>query len=472
MTAVHAGPAPTTELGMLTVIAPHRRADLRLPFDTVLAGLLPELCDLLCSDQDEQGSLWVLTRQTGVRLDPTTTLSGAQVFDGDTLLLTNVDALGDAPRLTDVVEEIVVSGGRAWTLELRRAALLVAAAVVLAGGAVSAQLLAPPMSGSFALVALATGGVGVGLAGLVSRADDLRMARVVSLGALPWWAVAGAHLAQLPDPQGLARLILAGAAILLALGIQLVTVPALRPITIGLLCALTPAEVVLVIVREFGGSGRTLAAVLILVWTIVLPYAPRISAVTSGLAALARPLSNDGSALPPGADAGYLDRDAVETKVGLARHTLVTVLLTSGVGIAVCWVGLLVAGWSNWSPALIGLCTAMLLLRAPQHQQAGEVLALTGPALVGVVLFAVGGIEHWGGAMDRAPTVGVVALLLTTALVGACYLDRVPHDVVALRLALRRAEIAVRIAVIVVGVGATGSYALVFARAATLGRHL
>lgn len=472
MTAVHAGPVPGIELGMLTVIAPHRRADLRLPFDVVVATLLPELCDLLCSEQDEPGSLWVLTRQSGVRLDLTATLTGAQVFDGDTLRLTNVDALGDAPRLTDVVEEIVASGGRAWTLELRRAVLLVAAAVVLAGGAASAQLLVPQASGSLALVGLAAGATGFGLAGLVSRTQDLRLAHVVALGALPWWAVAGAHLAELPDPHGFARLVLAGAATLLALGIQLVTVPSLRPITTGLLCTLVPAEVVLVVVRELDGSGRTLAAVLVLVWTAVLPYSPRIAAVTSGLVALARPGGHDDTVAPPGTATGYLDRDAVEARVRLARRTLVTVLLASGVGLIVAWVGLLVAGWSNWSLALIGLCTAMLLLRAPQHQQAGEVLALVVPALAGTVVVAVGGLEHWGSSTDRGSTIGVVALLLTAVLVGACYLDRVPHDAVAARLALRRAEVAVRIAVIVVGIGTTGAYAVVLARATSLGRHL
>lgn len=472
MTAIKAAPASGTELGMLTVIAPHRRADLRLPFDAGVATLLPELCDLLCSELDEPGSLWVLTRQTGAHLDPATTLSEARVYDGDTLRLMSVNALGDPPRLTDVVEEIVASGGRLWTLELRRTVLLIAAAAVLVGGAVSAQLLAPQLSGSLALIALAVGAVGVGVAGLVSRADDPRVAHVIALGALPWWAVAGAHVAKLPDPQGFARLTLAGAAILLALGIQLVTVPVLRPITTGLLCTLAPAEIVLMIVRESGGSGRTLAAILILIWTTTLPYAPRIAAATSGLVALARPGEHDDAALPPGTVTGYLDRDAVEAKVRLARRTLVTVLLMSGVGLTLSWVGLLGAGWSDWSLALTGLCAALLLLRAPQHQQAGEVLALIGPALAATVLFATGAIEHWGSSTDRGSTIGVVALLLTAILVGAGYLDRVPHDAVALRLVLRRAEIAARIAVIVVGIGATGAYATVLARATTLGRHL
>lgn len=477
MTSLDTGRSLGVDMGLLTVLAPHRYVDLRLPLDVAVAGLLPELCDLLCTEvEQDEARPWVLTRAAGTALDPSDSLTAAGVRDGDTLHLLPVDALGSPPRLGDVVEEVVTSAGRPWTADLRRATYRSALAVVLIAGAAVSQFLSPAVSTGLVLPSLLAGAMATAAACWLARTGDVTTAHVLALAALPLWLLGGAHLSDDPSGDGTARLLLAGAALLCALLVQFAVLPSLRAVTGGLLIAAVPAEVALVVLHGAHGSGRLLAAVTALGLVSALPYAPKWAATVSGLTALTRPAEirpAPHGRRPPAAESKSHDREAVARRVELARATLQTLLFVSVLGLGACWSGLLAAGPNGWSLALIALSAALLASRSTHHQQAGEVLTLTVGGLLGAVALLAGGLlvrDPSNATLARTSVLAAAALaaLLLLALV----LPALPSGAVTVRLVAKRAEILLRGLVVVVGVGATGVYGQVLDAAHSLGRGL
>ncbi len=477
MNSLDAARPVSIDTGLLTVVAPRRQADLRVPLDVEVAALLPELCDLLCTEDERDGAqLWMLAPTLGAAIEVSLSLAEAGVRDGDTLRLLSVDALGPPPRVVDIVEEASGSGGWLWTRLLRRTVLLGAIVLVLVAGAVLAELLAPPSSPRLVLTGLAAGVLAIAAAMRLVRSANALTAHVLVLASLPLWMLCGAHLPVTPPGDRLARLLLAGAVLLGALLAQHALLPSLRAVTAALLITVIPGEAVLAVVRLTHGSGRILAAVLILAWISLLPYAPRLAAMTSGLSALARPQSTaeelDQSG-GPAPRAPVLNHEEISRRLAAARACLVTLLGSAIVGLAACWAGLIVVGPTGWSLGLLALCPMIIALRASHHRQAGEVLVLVVAALLSCAALVAAGLVAWDRPRaDLGPMIALIAVLLAALLLLVVVLDRTPGNVVALQLFAKRLEIGLRVAVIVVAVGATGAYGDVLGLADTLGRNM
>jgi hypothetical protein len=93
-----------TEFTRLTVIGSARKADLVVPSDEAVSGLMPRLMELL---EEPTGSVvrpLTLVRPTGEQLDVGLTIADQQVSDGELLRLVRSDDAPPPPEVADVTD--------------------------------------------------------------------------------------------------------------------------------------------------------------------------------------------------------------------------------------------------------------------------------------------------------------------------------------------------------------------------------
>ena len=93
-----------TEFTRLTVIGSARKADLVVPNDEALAGLMPRLMDLLDEPTGTVVRPLTLVRSTGEQLDAALTIADQQVSDGELLRLIRSDDAPPPPEVADVTD--------------------------------------------------------------------------------------------------------------------------------------------------------------------------------------------------------------------------------------------------------------------------------------------------------------------------------------------------------------------------------
>ena len=205
------GPSPARvtgaggpSLARVTIAAPHRRMDLALPDNMLVAELLPHLlrhAEGALGEPAERHGGWVLRRATGATLEPGRNLAAQGVRDGELLHLN--PAREDWPELAydDVVEVIAAGSRRAartWSADAtRRCGLAVTAAALLTG--IAGLATGGPRWTVSAAVALGVALVLTVTGILLSRAfRDAGAGAVVAACALPYAFFGGAWL--LTDP--------------------------------------------------------------------------------------------------------------------------------------------------------------------------------------------------------------------------------------------------------------------------------
>ncbi|MDF2746501.1 MAG: hypothetical protein K0S98_785, partial [Propionibacteriaceae bacterium] len=93
-----------TEFTRLTVIGSARKADLVVPNDEAVAGLMPRLMDLLDEPTGSVVRPLTLVRATGEQLDAALTIADQQVSDGELLRLVRSDDAPPPPEVADVTD--------------------------------------------------------------------------------------------------------------------------------------------------------------------------------------------------------------------------------------------------------------------------------------------------------------------------------------------------------------------------------
>jgi type VII secretion integral membrane protein EccD len=163
-----------TEFTRLTVIGSARKADLVVPNDEAVAGLMPRLMDLL---EEPTGSVvrpLTLVRATGEQLEAAFTIAEQQVSDGELLRLVRSDDAPPPPEVadvTDVLGESLRDRAGLWSTSARQ--LTGAIAVGVLSSALAAQLPAGPVPLAVTVVVLSV------------------MAAIVGRASLRWICVAG-----------------------------------------------------------------------------------------------------------------------------------------------------------------------------------------------------------------------------------------------------------------------------------------
>jgi type VII secretion integral membrane protein EccD len=163
-----------TEFTRLTVIGSARKADLVVPNDEAVAGLMPRLMDLLDEPTGSVVRPLTLVRATGEQLDAALTIADQQVSDGELLRLVRSDDAPPPPEVadvTDVLGESLRDRAGLWSTFARQ--LTGAIAVGVLGCALAAQLPAGPVPLAVTVVVLSV------------------MAAIVGRVSLRWICVAG-----------------------------------------------------------------------------------------------------------------------------------------------------------------------------------------------------------------------------------------------------------------------------------------
>ncbi|HEX5534541.1 MAG TPA: type VII secretion integral membrane protein EccD [Actinomycetales bacterium] len=408
-----------TGLVRVTVLRGVRRADLAVPAGVPVADLLPELVGSVGAlDPYTVHGGYRLIRPAGGSLRADDTLAAQGVEDGEVLSV-EVGAEVPPPRVYDDVVEAVADAVERQTRPWSPAASARTALVT----AVLALLLAAGV-----LFTLRTAGTPVALAAAVCAVLLITTAAVLSRGqaahragvatawcAVPFAAVAG--LAALPerDWSGL-PLLAAGAAVVVTAGLGVAALASYRALLVPALALAGLAVAVAALV--LGGMPVGAAAGCVLALVVVLgSVVPWVSLSTTRL----RP-PQPRSEAEILADPSPLDRTVVERQVRLGREVLIALTIT--VGAVLVLAAPLVVGLGVWGTGLVVVAAVVLVLRARQYRDSGEVAVTVVSAVAALAAaFAAAALLHDGWR----PLLAGILLAVGAVLVAIAVTPRTPN---------------------------------------------
>lgn len=123
-----------TDFTRLTVVGSARRAELVVPDDEPLGGLLPRLLELLDEPAGPAARPLTVVRSTGEQLDAALSAGQQQLLDGETLRLVRADETPAPPEVadvTDVVGSTFANRRGRWTPAARHAAAAAATGILV-----------------------------------------------------------------------------------------------------------------------------------------------------------------------------------------------------------------------------------------------------------------------------------------------------------------------------------------------------
>lgn len=433
-----------TDYTRLTIVGTARKAEMVVPADEPIGGLIPRLMELLDERPGAVSRPLTLVRSTGEQLDTSLSVAEQRIVDGELLRLLREDAAPPPPEVadvTDVLAESLASRPGLWTRRSRTATAAVAIGLLsLALSTVLARASDVDPVGTLTIVY----GFAVVVAVVSGRFGGRWLAVAatsVALGcAAPLAVVLGAVPAlELPPVDvALAVIVLAWVALALGAGAGLGSRSAWWGGVLGVVLGAVPIVLRSLGVVEAGAVG--VGAVLAVVVCGLLPW---FAMSASGLTGL------DDQVV----DGRRGRRDEVLLTVGDAYRTLtwstfavagpVAVTAVSSVGSADLWqVGLGVAvvlvvaartralpiaaqGWVLWAAALIGLLGGLLV--QPLAPGWLVVVLFAAGVVVAVVAGGVDPVAHQRASLRRVgnfvEALGVVALLPVLLGVFGVYAD-------------------------------------------------
>jgi type VII secretion integral membrane protein EccD len=273
-----------TEFTRLTVIGSTRKADLVVPNDDAVAGLMPRLMDLLDEPTGTVVRPLTLVRSTGEQLDVGLTIADQQVSDGELLRLVRSDDAPPPPEVadvTDVLGETLRDRSGLWSTSARE--LTGAIAIGALGCALARQLSAGVLPLVLAVLLLS---LGAAMVGRLSKRWICVALTSAALGvaAAAVWTFSSALL--LSFPLRLSAAILGFAALgWICLGLGYGQGLRSRPAWFGSLVGIPVSTLPLIMVL-LGSRSEAAAAVTAAVSVVVCGVLPRLALVASGLTGL------------------------------------------------------------------------------------------------------------------------------------------------------------------------------------------
>ena len=361
-----------TEFTRLTVIGSARKADLVVPNDEAVAGLMPRLMDLLDEPTGTVVRPLTLVRSTGEQLDVALTIADQQVSDGELLRLVRSDDAPPPPEVadvTDVLGETLRDRSGLWSTFARE--LTGAIAIGVLGCALAGQLSAGPLPLVFAVMLLSLG------AAITGRLSMRWICVALTSAAL---GVATAAVWTFSSTLGLSLPLRLSAAILgfaalgwICLGVGYGQGLRSRPAWFGSLVGIPVSTLPLIMVL-LGSRSEAAAAVTAAVSVVVCGVLPRLALVASGLTGL------DDQVV----EGHPRRRDDVSLTVNDAYRLLSWVTFAVAIPIAVTGALLLASGdhWAVW----VGLMVIMVsALRTRAFPLAVQQMALWSAVLAGLL---------------------------------------------------------------------------------------
>jgi type VII secretion integral membrane protein EccD len=361
-----------TEFTRLTVIGSARKADLVVPNDEAVAGLMPRLMDLLDEPTGSVVRPLTLVRSTGEQLDVALTIADQQVSDGELLRLVRSDDAPPPPEVadvTDVLGETLRDRSGLWSTFARE--LTGAVAIGVLGCALVGQLAAGPLPLVLAVLLLSL------VAAIVGRLSMRWICVALTSAAL---GVAAAVVWTFSSTLGLSLPLRLSAAVLgfaalgwICLGLGYGQGLRSRPAWFGSLVGI-PVSMLPLIMVLLGSRSEAAAALTAAVSVVVCGVLPRLALVASGLTGL------DDQVV----EGHPRRRDDVSLTVNDAYRVLSWVTFAVAIPIAVTSALLLASGdlWAVW----VGLMVIMVsALRTRAFPLAVQQMALWFAVLVGLL---------------------------------------------------------------------------------------
>ncbi|MBB4937144.1 type VII secretion integral membrane protein EccD [Streptosporangium album] len=413
--------APLPPLCHVTIVAPHKKADLALPADIPLPHVLPGLLRAVgeAGGESASGPGWVLQRLGGTPLDLGQSLGALGVLDGEVLYLRPREA-ELPPALYDDVADVVATGvkegpGR-WDSQHTRLVGVGAGAALLVTGVAALVLAGPPwtvsavVAGVFALL-LSIGGTAM------SRVvGDSSAGAMVGYAALPYGFLAGL-LAPMGTGSlsglGSAHMLAAFASVGLVSTIGMIAIADGVPIFLGSAIASMVGAVSAAVVMVSGASPAGVAAVAL---SIMLAFSSLIPVLSFRLAGVQMP------AMPTSAeelrnDNQQIDGADLKERTGHARAYSTGMVVGIALVALVAEVYLLMdADWVALANALA--LSLVLILRIRVFQGFGQRLWLTIAGLAGLAMFAISQAAGAGGAIAIAVLMGLLCVAVISVSMG------------------------------------------------------
>lgn len=370
----------------LTIVGATSRAELVVPNDETVGGLIPRLVDLLGERGGSVVRPLTLVRSTGEQLDPALTVAEQQVADGELLRLLRQDEAPPPPEVadvTDVLGDSLGERGGLWSPAARAitgSAAIGTLAFVVGTALGTDETTAGTTIGIAALGLLVLIAIVLGRAGLrwpviaavaaamgiafpvaatlldaafLSEGDVTATARVAApaLGLLFFWATAA-----------------------LGIGVGLGSKPALTGGVLGAVLAAIPYVLVVV-----GMPPLEAVAIAAVVATVACGLIPWYAMSVSGLTGL------DDQVV----EGRLRRRDSVLLTVNGAYRTLTwsTFAVAAPVGTAAAY---LICSDNVWAASLGGIVLVIVALRTRAFPLAAQVIGLWGAILVGTIVGVVG----------------------------------------------------------------------------------
>jgi type VII secretion integral membrane protein EccD len=361
-----------TEFTRLTVIGSARKADLVVPNDEAVSGLMPRLMELLDEPTGSVVRPLTLVRTTGEQLDVGLSVADQQVLDGELLRLVRSDDAPPPPEVadvTDVLGESLHDRAGLWSRSARELSGAVAIGVLSCATAI--QL---PVGPGLLVVAVLVLSVIAAILGRLSRRWLCVALTAAALGvsaSAVWRFSAGLGLS--PSLR-LAAAVLGLAALgWICLGLGYGQGLRSRPAWFGSLMGVPIAALPLIMVA-LGSDAEQAAAITAAVAVVVCGILPRLALAASGLTGL------DDQVV----EGQPRRRDEVSLTVNDAYRLLSWVTFAVAIPIAVTS-ALLLASNDSWTVG-VGLAVIMVsALRTRAFPLAVQQMALWFATLAGIL---------------------------------------------------------------------------------------
>lgn len=272
------------EFTRLTVIGSARKADLVVPNDEAVSGLMPRLMELLDEPTGSVVRPLTLVRATGEQLNVSLTIADQQVCDGELLRLVRSDDAPPPPEVadvTDVLGESMRDRAGLWSTSSRE--LTGAVAIGVLSCATTTQLPGSPVALLLAVLGLAIAAAIAGRVWMRWFCIALSAAALGVAAAAVWTISASLALAASLRLPALALGFTALGWLCLGLGYGqgLRSRPAWFGSLVGVPVAISP-----LIMVALGSSPEQAAAVTATVAVVVCGVLPRLALAASGLTGL------------------------------------------------------------------------------------------------------------------------------------------------------------------------------------------
>ena len=427
------------EFTRLTVIGSARKADLVVPNDEAVSGLMPRLMELL---EEPTGSVvrpLTLVRATGEQLDVGLTIADQQVSDGELLRLVRSDDAPPPPEVadvTDVLGESMRDRAGLWSTFARE--LTGAVAVGVLSCAAATQLPARPVAFVVAVLALSVAAAILGRAAMRWLCIALTAAALGVAAATVW-----SFSTELGLPPGLRfAAAVSGFAALgwICLGIGHGQGLRSRPAWLGSLVGV-PISALPLIMVALGSAAEQAAAVTAAVAVVVCGVLPRLALAASGLTGL------DDQVV----EGHPRRRDDVSLTVNEAYRLLSWVTFAIAIPIAVTS-AVLLASKDLWTVA-VGLAVIIVsALRTRAFPLAVQQVALWFAVLVGLLAGVL------GQSRLSEPLVAVILIAIAVLVVIMVLARPAAHQRAFLRRVGNAFEAVVVIALIPLLLGMSGIF--------------